>query len=144
MPDTSNDRYHVLVHEPPARSRSSRRSWPGSQRHGRLLPTRQAKKPKATTVLVVDCEEYRDVIADSLDGFVEKESCGVIVVMAALSSDEPVTRERAEKFIGRVRALKASVYEYEELLETRATDARANLGVAAKKARVLLALVADA
>jgi hypothetical protein len=40
-----------------------------------------------------------------------------------------------------VGELKSSVREYEELLETRATAAQANLDVAAKKAPALLALV---
>ncbi len=106
---------------------------------GRGIP---AKKPRATTVPLVDREEYREVIADSLDDFVDKESRALINEMAALSaSGEPVTKKRAEKLIGRVKELKGSVREYEELLETRATAAQANLDVAAKKARALLALV---
>lgn len=105
-------------------------------------PSRQARKPRATTVPLVDREEYREVIADSLDDFVDKESRALISEMAALtSSGDPVTKKRAEKLIGRVKELKGSVKEYEELLETRATHARSNLDVAAKKARALLALV---
>jgi hypothetical protein len=101
-----------------------------------------AKKPRATTVPLVDREEYREVIADSLDDFVGKESRALINEMAALSSSgDPVTKKRAEKLIARVRELKTSVKEYEDLLETRATDARANLDVASKKALALLAHV---
>lgn len=107
-------------------------------------PVRHARKPRATTVPLVDRDEYREVIADSLDDFVDKESRALIGEMAALSSSgEPVTKKRAEKLIGRVNELKTSVTEYEELLETRATAAQANLDVAAKKARSLLALVSD-
>ena len=106
-------------------------------------PARQARKPRATTVPLVDREEYREVIADSLDDFVDKESRALISEMAALSSSgDPVSKKRAEKLLSRVRELKGSVKEYEELLETRATDARANLDVASKKALALLALVA--
>ncbi len=101
-----------------------------------------AKKPRATTVPLVDREEYREVIADSLDDFVGKESRALINEMAALSSSgDPVSKKRAEKLIARVRELKTSVKEYEDLLETRATDARANLDVASKKALALLAHV---
>lgn len=101
-----------------------------------------AKKPRATTVPLVDREEYREVVADSLDDFVDKESRALINEMAALaSSGDPITKKRAEKLIARVGELRGSVKEYEEILETRATDARANLDVAARKARGLLALV---
>lgn len=105
--------------------------------------TRTARTPRAMTVPLVDREEYREVIAESLDAFVDKEARGLIHEMAELSrSGNPVTKKRAESLIGRVKNLKTSVKEYEELLETRATDAQANLDVAAKKARALLALVA--
>jgi len=104
--------------------------------------SRQARTPRAMTVPLVDREEYREVIAESLDDFVEKESRALIQEMASLTKDgEPVTKKRAEKLFGRVRTLKQSVREYEELLETRATAAQANLDVASKKARALLGLV---
>lgn len=105
-------------------------------------PAKHARTPRATTLPYADGDEYREVIADSLDDFVGNESRALIREMVALSSSgDPVTKKRAEKLVSRVKELKGSVKEYEELLETRATDARANLDVAAKKARALLALV---
>jgi hypothetical protein len=93
------------------------------------------------TVPLVDREEYREVIAESLEDFVQKEARSLVEEMASLRGQEGVGKRRAEGILGRVRSLKDSVKEYEELLETRSTEARANLEVASKQARALLALV---
>ena len=105
-------------------------------------PARTARTPRAMTVPLVDREEYREVIAESLEDFVQKEARSLVEEMAPLTRGRGgVGKRRAESILGRVRALKDSVEEYEELLETRSTEARANLEVASKQARALLALV---
>ena len=105
-------------------------------------PARTARTPRAMTVPLVDREEYREVIAESLEDFVQKEARSLVEEMASLTRGQGgVGKRRAESILGRVRALKDSVEEYEELLETRSTEARANLEVASKQARALLALV---
>ncbi len=104
--------------------------------------SKQARTPRATTIPYADREDLREVLKESLEDFVDAESRSLIKEMADLSSSgENVTNKRAARLFSRVKDLKGSVEEYEELLQTRATDARANLDVASKKARALLALV---
>lgn len=105
-------------------------------------PHREATTPIATHVELADKAQYRKAVKESLDQFVDKESRALIREMAELSrSGNPVTKKRVQKLLARVSDLKGSVAEYEELLETRATAAQANLEVAAQKARGLLDIV---
>lgn len=102
-------------------------------------PGRTARPSRAMSVPLVDTVEYRAVVADSLEEHVHKEAAGLIGEMSRLlKSDHAVTRKRQRGFVERVKKLKESVTSYEELLEVRATEARANLEVAMKEALALL------
>lgn len=99
----------------------------------------------AARVELMDSDEYRHWVTMSLEDFIEKESNALIKEMTDLiKSETPVTRKRQSKFIERVRALKADVAEYEELLQYRAVTARSNLDLAGKEARTLLERIAGA
>ncbi|MDP9480273.1 MAG: hypothetical protein M3R38_32200, partial [Actinomycetota bacterium] len=105
-------------------------------------PTRTARASMAMKVPLVDREEYREVLAESLEFFVKKEAESLIKEMSSLlKADKPVSERRGRGFVERVRKLKENVAEYEELLQMQATEARANLDVAAKEARALLGRV---
>ncbi|MDP9475693.1 MAG: hypothetical protein M3R38_08385 [Actinomycetota bacterium] len=105
-------------------------------------PTRQARASMAMKVPLVDREEYREVLAESLEFFVKKEAESLIKEMSSLlKADQAVSERRGRGFVERVRKLKENVSEYEELLQMHATEARANLDVAAREARALLGRV---
>jgi hypothetical protein len=102
-------------------------------------PTRVARDSMAMKVPVADREEYRNVLADSVEHFVKKEAEGLIKEMSTLiKGGKKVSAKRGRGFVERVRKLKENVAEYEELLQTQATDARAKLDVATREARALL------
>lgn len=102
-------------------------------------PSRSARPSRATSVPLVDTVEYRAVLADSLEEHVRKEASSLIAEMGRLLKGEAaVGTKRQRGYIERVRRLKESVASYEELLEIRATEARANLDLAMKEAVALL------
>ena len=108
-------------------------------------PSGGSNETHAARVELMDSEEYRHWVTMSLEDFIEKESNALIREMTDLiKSETPVTRKRQSKFIERVRALKADVAEYEELLQYRADSARSNLDLAGKEARTLLSRIAAA
>lgn len=105
-------------------------------------PARTARASMAMKVPLVDREEYREVLAESLEFFVKKEAESLIKEMSSLlKADKSVSERRGRGFVERVRKLKENVAEYEELLQMQATEARANLDVAAREARALLGRV---
>lgn len=105
---------------------------------------RKARAFSAFSVPLVDREEYREILEESLEAHVKKEARSLIAEMtAALKGHSGVTRKRQQRFVERVKALKESVASYEELLEMEATAARSNLEVAMKQARSLLSTTAE-
>lgn len=69
----------------------------------------------------------------------KKEAEALIKEMSSLiKGDKNVSGKRGRGFVERVRKLRENVAEYEELLHTQATDARARLDVATREARALL------
>src|SRR5215218_1233709 len=109
------------------------------------LKDRLKEKAKRTLIMaveLVDCEEYRDAIAASLDEQVSREANALIKEMGEiLRKHSKITRRRQEDLFGRVRALKGAVADYEALLEREIADARANLELAQKEAVSLLSCV---
>lgn len=102
-------------------------------------PTRVARPSMAMKVPLVDREEYREVLAESVEFFAQKEAESLIKEMASLVKDgKTVSGKRGRGFVDRVRNLKENVAEYEELLQREATEARAKLDIATREARVLL------
>ena len=102
-------------------------------------PTRVARPSMAMKVPLVDREEYREVLAESVEVFVQKEAESLIKEMASLvKAQKTVSGKRGRGFVERVRKLKENVAEYEELLQREATEARAKLDIATREARALL------
>lgn len=102
-------------------------------------PTRVARPSMAMKVPLVDREEYREVLAESVEFFVQKEAESLIKEMASLvKGGKTVTGKRGKGFVERVRKLKENVAEYEELLQMQATEARARLDIATREARAIL------
>lgn len=102
-------------------------------------PTRTARPSMAMKVPLVDREEYREVLAVSVEFFVQKEAESLIKEMASLvKGGKTVSGKRGRGFVDRVRKLKENVSEYEDLLQMQATEARAKLDIATREARALL------
>ncbi len=105
-------------------------------------PNKTPRASRAMSVPLVDREEYREIVADSLGEHVEKEAKALVSEMSRLlKSDTAVTERRSRGFVERVKSLKEGVSQYEELLEMRATEARTHLDTAMKQARGLLGRV---
>lgn len=104
-----------------------------------------ALPPKSTLVMAVelaDREDYRDVIAASLEDQVDREANALVREMAdILKKQRSITRRRQEDLFERVRNLGGAVKEYEGLLEREISDARANLELAKSEAVSLLSKV---
>ena len=102
-------------------------------------PTRVARASMAMKVPLVDRKEYRKVIAESVEFFVQKEAESLIKEMASLvKGGKTVSGKRGRGFVERVRKLKENVSEYEELLQMQATEARVKLDIATREARAIL------
>lgn len=102
-------------------------------------PGSSPNETHAARVELMDSAEYRSWVSVSLEDFIQKESEALIKEMTnLLKSDTTVTPKRQGSFLKRVRALRANVDEYENLLEYQATDARTSLELAGKEARKLL------
>jgi len=105
-------------------------------------PNKTPRPSRAMSVPLVDREEYREIVADSLQAHVEKEARELVSEMSRLlKSDTAVTERRSRGFAERVKSLREGVSQYEELLEMRATVARTHLETAMKQARGLLGRV---
>jgi hypothetical protein len=99
-------------------------------------------RSSAVSVPLVDEEEYRDVITDSLQEQVARESRSLVDEMGRiLKAEKRLSEKRQKEFVERVRALARNVVEYEALLETEISGARAGLELAGKAAMELLTRV---
>ena len=107
-------------------------------------PARKARPSRAMSVPLVDRQEYREVVSESLEEYVEKEAKALVKEMSGLlKGEQAVTPRRGRGFIERVSKLKEDVEAYEELLQMRASEARASLELAFKEARALFARVGE-
>jgi hypothetical protein len=103
---------------------------------------RRASRGKLSVVPIplVDEERYRDVVEDSLEERVEKQTRSLVKEMGeVLKKGRRVSDKRRNSYIDRVRALQADVAEYEELLRTEIAGARGGLKLAHRTAMSLLA-----
>lgn len=101
-----------------------------------------SKTSTVTPVPMVDGDEYRDALAESLDEQIERQSKSLIHEMSkVLKGSGKITDARQKEFVGRVRELSGVVKEYEELLEREVQGARSNLELAHKEAMSLLSRV---
>lgn len=111
----------------------------------RLKEGETGEVPKGTLIMAVelaDREDYRDVIAASLEEKVDREANALVHEMAEiLAKQRSITKHRQEDLFERVRKLGGAVREYEGLLEREISDARANLELARSEAVSLLSKV---
>ncbi len=97
---------------------------------------------KMYSVPVIDTAEQREMVVDSLEAQVTTMAEGILKEMAEAESGV-LTKRRATQFVDRIKAMKTSVEEYKEWLESEKLKAESNLDVARKKAVKLLGKVQD-
>jgi len=91
------------------------------------------------TVPVIDAEEQREMLHTNLEEQVTNEVKGLLEEMTKIiKAGQKITKGKSQKYIERVRDLTRLVKEYEEMLETQAVTARANLEVVQAQAMALL------
>lgn len=88
---------------------------------------------------VIDASERREMIEESLEDQVKKESESLIAEMSQLISGErKVSIKTAQGYVERVRKLGALITEYEQLLETQLSEAQSHREIAMRQAMALL------
>lgn len=87
---------------------------------------------KMWSIPVIDAEEHRELVGESLEEQVIGGSNNLIEEMKKIMEDPTrnVTMKLIQGFADRVKGLKEIVTEYEEMLEIQATKARENLELA--------------
>lgn len=97
------------------------------------------RKSQLWTVPVIDAEEQREMLQTSLEEQVASEAKSLLEEMTRIiKTGQRLTKSMTQKYIERVRELSNLVKEYEEMLETQAIAARANLEVVQAQAMALL------
>lgn len=96
----------------------------------------QGHRSVLRAVPVVDAADQRQMIDESLEEQVNTETRALL---DDLSQADGSTKKGIETLIGRIQRLQSMVREYDDLLETKRSDAQAGLEVAMAQARALLA-----
>ena len=98
-----------------------------------------SQRSRLWTVPVIDLDEQRSMIQESLDDQVAGESKALLGEMAdLLKSDRKITQLVATQFAGRVRKLGTLTAEYETLLGSKQDRARAGVELARAQVTALL------
>lgn len=91
------------------------------------------------TVPVIDVQEQRDMVNDSLQAQIKSDSFNLInEVSEIIKSGRKVSEKTARKYIESVKGLKAKVKEYEELLEIEIAGVQGTMDLALEAAVKLL------
>ncbi|OPY64055.1 MAG: hypothetical protein A4E56_00109 [Pelotomaculum sp. PtaU1.Bin065] len=99
-------------------------------------------KTTCWTMPLVDAEEQRSMIEESLEDQVASESKAVIDEMAKLTKGErKITQKLANQYVERVKSLKKLYTEYEDMLNYKSVEAQANLDLAMQGAMGILSKV---
>jgi hypothetical protein len=106
--------------------------------------TSKTGKSSMWMVPMVDAAEHREQLAVSLEEQVVADSQALVTEMAnVLRSGRKVKGDTATAYIERVKAMAKMATEYEELLETKLGNCKADLELAREQALKLLDQVAD-
>lgn len=91
------------------------------------------------TVPVIDVDEQRDMVNQSLEEQVKSDSLQLIDEIAEIiKSGRKVSQSTAVKYVEEVKALKGKVKEYEEMLETEIENVQETMNLALEAAKKLL------
>lgn len=90
-------------------------------------------------VPVINAEEHRAMVTESLEEQVKRDSQSLITETAKiLKEGKTITQKAAEKYIQQVKDLKTKVEKYEEMLNTEIVSCQSIMDLALKQAKALL------
>lgn len=96
-------------------------------------------KTRCWSVPVVDAEEQRGMLQESLEEQVKKDSKSLIgEITKLLNGNRTITQNLANQYVDRAKALAKLVKEYEEMLEFQSIKAKADLELAMQAAMKVL------
>ena len=98
-----------------------------------------AERSRLWSIPVIDGNEHRTMVEESLEDQVKADSKSLITDMARIiKSGRNITQKTAEQYIVKVKDLKAKVKNYEEMLETEILGTQSAMDIAMEQARKLL------
>lgn len=102
------------------------------------------KKSRAWTIPVIDGSDQRDMVSESLEDQVKKETGGFLEdVRELLVGERKITTKLSQRFLERARALKTLVDQYRTLLDDELTSLDSNLELAMAGAMQVMERVSD-
>lgn len=109
-----------------------------------INPKTETRRTKLYRVPVIDSEEQRANVQESLEEQVKTETKSLIEEMGEiLKEHKAITKGRAQQYMERARALTSMVNEYEELLESELVGTKALLDATRQQAATLLRRVEE-
>ncbi len=98
-----------------------------------------AERSRLWTIPVIDAEEHRVMVAESLEDQVKANSNSLIGEMTKILKDgRNITQRTAENYITRVKDLKSTIAKYEDMLNTEILNIQSTMDIALQQARKLL------
>ena len=97
------------------------------------------EKSRMYSVPVIDAEEHRVMVTESLEEQVKNDSQSLVSEMAKmLKEGKTITQKNAEKYIARVKELRSKVQKYEDMLNTEVLSCQTTMDLAMEQAKKLL------
>lgn len=97
------------------------------------------ERTKLYHIPVIDTEEQREIVLDSLEEQVKKESLSLIAdIDKIIKNGKSVTQKTVLSFTEKAKDLNSLIDEYEELLETKAIHARTAVELVRKQMEALI------
>lgn len=98
-----------------------------------------AERSRMYHVPVIDVQEHRVMVAESLEDQVKNDSQSLIAEMAKILKDgRNITQKTAEQYINKVKDLKKMVAKYEDMLNTEILNVQECMNIALEQAKKLL------
>jgi hypothetical protein len=98
-----------------------------------------AERSRLYSVPVIDAQEHRVMVAESLEDQVKNNSQSLVSEMTnVLKSGRNITQKTAEQYINKVKDLKKLVANYSEMLNTEILNVDEIMSIAMQQARKLL------
>lgn len=98
-----------------------------------------SERSRLWSVPVIDAQEHRVMVEESLEDQVKNDSQSLVAEMAKmLKGGKTITQKTAEQYIQKVKDLKSLVAKYEDMLQTEIIGSQSAMDIAMEQARKLL------
>lgn len=109
-----------------------------------LAPWSINRRPRFWTVPVVDAQEQREMLGESLEEDIASESTRLIDEMTKiLKGSRTITPLVTQQYAERIKALAEKVRTYEDMLDTRLVTVKSNLDLVRQQALLLMERVSS-